>query len=154
MKPRAQREKGFALMAAVFILVTLAAISVYLMTISTGQLAAATQDEQASRAYQAARTGIEWGAYQLLRNSGVGFGANCTGGGGTASQTLSLGAMGVPGGTVSYFAEVTCNRVGSETEGGTPVSVYRVTVTGCNRATCGTADATYVERQLQLTLSL
>ena len=55
---------------------------------------------------------------------------------------------------MSYFAEVTCNRVGSESEGGTPVSVYRVTVTGCNRSPCGTADATYVERQLQLTLSL
>jgi MSHA biogenesis protein MshP len=149
-----RRETGFALMAAVFMLVTLAAISVYLLTISTGQLAAATQDEQATRAYQAARAGVEWGAYQLLRNSGVGFGQACTGVAGTATQTLSLGAMGGPAGAASHFAVVTCNRVGNETEAGTAVSVYLVTVTGCNRATCGTADATYVERQLQLTLSL
>lgn len=152
MKPRPPGARGFALMAAVFILVTLASISVYLLTISTGQLAATTQDEQAARAYQAARSGIDWGAYQVLRNSGVGFGAACTGGG-TASQTLSLGPSGGPTGATAYFAEVACNRVGSETEAGEAVSVYRLTVTGCNRSPCGTADATYVERQLQLTLS-
>lgn len=154
-------------MAAIFILVTLATISLYLFTISTGQLLATTQDEQATRAYQAARTGIDWGAYQLLRNSGVGFGATCTGGGGAASQTLALGVMGGPtGATTAYFAEIVCTRVGNEVEAGMPVTVYLLKVTGCNRPTCspapgtpvpiyaGTADPLYVERQLQLTVSL
>lgn len=54
-------------MAALFIIVTLAAIGTYLLTVSTGQVAAATQDEQGARAYQAARAGIEWGAYQVLK---------------------------------------------------------------------------------------
>ena len=143
-------QRGFALMAALFILVTLTAIGVYLLTISTGQLGAAAQDEQAARAYQAARTGIDWGAYQLLRNDTGAFGAACTGAG-TASQQLALGALGGPAG--AYYAEVGCSRIGNETEGGATVTVFRLTATGCNRSPCGTPDATYVERQLQLALS-
>lgn len=157
MKRFVRKSTGFALMAALFIVVTLVAISVYLLTISTGQLAAATQDEQAARAYQAARTGIEWGAYQVLRNSGAGFGASCTGGG-SPSQTLPLGDFGTGSATVAYFAQVACSRVGVETEGGVSVSIYRITATGCNRSPCTPdptppPDSTYVERQLQLTLA-
>ena len=134
-----RRCRGFALMMAVFMIVTLAAIGVYLLTISTGQLEAATQDEQGARAYQAARTGVDWGAFQLLRNS------SCT-----ASQTLSL-TQGLSG----FYAEVACQQVGTETEGTTPVTVYRITVTGCNNSPCAPASVgpTYVERQLQLTIT-
>lgn len=157
MKARLSRKYGFALMAALFIIVTLAAIGVYLLTISTGQVAAATQDEQSARAYQAARTGVEWGAYQLLRNSAAGFGSTCTTAG-TASQTLSLGALGSGSATVGYFAEVSCTRIATEAEAAVQVEVYRLSVTGCNRSPCTPApavpaDALYVERQLQLTLA-
>lgn len=157
MKARSSRKNGFALMAALFIIVTLAAIGVYLLTISTGQVAAATQDEQSARAYQAARTGVEWGAYQVLRNSAVGFGATCTTAG-AASQTLSLGAFGTGSATVGYFAEVNCSRIATEAEAGVTVEVYRLAVTGCNRSPCTPApavpaDPLYVERQLQLTLT-
>lgn len=152
MKCGRKSALGFALMAAIFILVTLASISVYLLTISAGQLAAGTQDEQASRAYQAARAGIDWGAFQLLRNSAGVFATACSGG--ATSQTLSLGPIGGPAGAISYWSEVACTRIASQTEGGLPVTVYRLTVTGCNRSACGAADATYVERQLQLTVSL
>ena len=48
------RCRGFALMLAVFMIVTLAAIGVYLVTVSTGQTQAVSQDEQGVRAYQAA----------------------------------------------------------------------------------------------------
>src|SRR6185369_891014 len=64
-----RRGRGFALMLAVFLIVTLAAIGVYVLTVSTGQVAAASQDEQATRAYQAARAGIERGIYQVLISS-------------------------------------------------------------------------------------
>lgn len=125
-------------MAALFIIVTLAAIGVYLLTVSTGQLAAGAQDEQAARAYQAARTGIEWGAYQVLINS------NCAAG----TQTLSL-----PQG---FIAQVSCASSAAESEGSMQITGYTVTATGCNNpGGCGAANtaATYVERQLQLTLS-
>lgn len=133
----ARSQRGFALMAALFIIVTLAAIGAYLLTVSTGQLAAAAQDEQASRAYQAARTGIEWGAYQVLINS------SCVAG----PQTLTL-----PQG---FISQVSCSASAAETEGSRQITGYTVTATGCNAGSCGSANtaATYVERQLQLTLA-
>jgi len=147
----AQSCRGFALMMAVFMIVTLAAIAVYLLTMSTGQLEAVTQDEQATRAYQAARTGVDWGTYQALVNTGSGFATTCAAGGAPNTQNLILQQ-----GLTGFRTEVTCQRVGSETEAGFPIVVYRLTVIGCNHspAACGTSvDPTYVERQLQLTLA-
>ena len=135
-------------MMAIFLLVSLAAIGVYLLTISNAQVEAGVQDEQGARAYQAARTGIDWGAYQVLRNPGSAFATTCAGGA-PASQTITL-AQGLAG----FFVEVACLRVGNETEGAVTVRVYRITATGCNRSPCGgVIGPTYVERQLQLTLT-
>jgi MSHA biogenesis protein MshP len=148
----ARSGRGFALMAAIFVLVVLAAIGVYLLTVSTGQVAAAAQDEQGTRAYQAARAGVEWGAYQVLRNSSGTFAATtCPAGGNT---TLSLGTLGAPAGAATFAATVACSRT-VESEGGVNnVRIYVITATGCNRAGCpNTPDATYVERQLQLVVS-
>jgi MSHA biogenesis protein MshP len=150
---------GFALMMAIFIIVTLAAIGVYLLTISTGQLEAATQDEQGARAYQAAHAGVDWGAFQLLCNPSnpncnrpaSAFFSACTGAG-SSSKTLTL-AQGLSG----FCAQVDCSKVGSESEGGVTIDVYRITATGFNLPTAGcgagTVGPTYVERQLQLTLT-
>lgn len=133
---------GFALMAALFIIVTLAAIGTYLLTISTGQVAAASQDEQGARAYQAARAGIDWGAYEVL------IASSCA-----ATQTIQLQPGG--GGLSGFWVQVQCVVLDTESDGSTPVNVYRITATGCNRSTCGptNTDAYYVERQLQLTLA-
>jgi MSHA biogenesis protein MshP len=133
-------DRGFALMMAIFIIITLAAIGTYLLTISTGQLEAAIQDEQGARAYQAARAGLDWGAYQRLRNS------SCT-----LLQPLTF----TPPGLAGFRAEVACVLLVTETEGTTPVNVYRITSTGCNSSPCGPANtgATYVERQLELILT-
>lgn len=141
---------GFVLMAALFLIVTFAAIGAYLVTVSTGQIEAATQDEQGARAYQAARTGIDWGAYQVLMNPAGAFAATtCTTP--AASQTLPLGTFGGPGG--SFQVVVSCTRT-TETEAGNTVQVYIVTATGCNQAPCTAAgDPTYVERQLQLVVA-
>jgi MSHA biogenesis protein MshP len=129
-------QRGFALMAALFIIVTLAAIGLYLLTVSAGQVAAASQDEQAARAYQAARTGIEWGAYEIL------IAGSCP-----ASQNLALAQ--------NFKVEIVCEAAPAESEGSASITTYKVTATGCNDATCPPAaiPATYVERRLQLTLS-
>ena len=145
-------------MAALFLMVTLAAVGLYLVTISTGQVEAATQDEQAARAYLAARAGIDWGAFQTLRNSTVppanaaDFGPTCKSAN-AASATLDLGTLGAPVGAESFRATVSCTRT-TETEGGVTVEIYVLVATGCNRSSCpGTPDSTYVERQLQLLLT-
>jgi MSHA biogenesis protein MshP len=143
---------GFALMAAIFILVVLSAIAMYLLTVSTGQVAAITQDEQATRAYQAARAGVEWGAFQILRNPSGTFAATTCPAGGSTPLPGSLGTLGAPGGA-TFSATVSCSRT-VDSEAGSALRIYVLTSNGCNRATCpNTPDATYVERQLQLVLT-
>ena len=147
------RARGVALIAALFILVVLSAIAVYLLTISTGQVVAVTQDEQATRAYQAARAGLEWGAFQVLRNSSGTFAATtCPAAG---STTLALGTLGAPAGAATFSATVECSRT-VESEGGVNVGIYLLKATGCNNPSpnCpGAVNAAYVERQLQLTIT-
>jgi MSHA biogenesis protein MshP len=139
MRPSLHRARGFALIMALFVVVSLAAIAAYLLTVSNVQVESGVMDEQGARAYQAARAGLEWGAYQVLRNS------TCPAG--TTSIALPLDLSG-------FRAEVTCVSFGTETEGGTSVSTFRITSTGCNSASCsGPPGPGYVERQLQLTLA-
>jgi len=136
-----RRRRGFALMLAVFLIVTLAAIGAYVLTISTGQMAAASQDEQATRAYQAARAGIERGIYQVLISS------NCA-----VPPSIPFTRPGLSG----FYAELTCLQVGiTETEGTASVKVYRITSKGCNASPCSpaTPTPTYVERELQVTVA-
>jgi MSHA biogenesis protein MshP len=137
------RQRGFALMLAIFLIITLAAIGLYLVTSSTAQNAAVVQDEQAAHAYQAARTGLEVAAYQLLRP----VTANCV-----PNQTLTLELLGTNN---QVYADVACTLVATETEGGATINVYRVTSTGCNATPCIPASpaATYVERQLTITIN-
>jgi MSHA biogenesis protein MshP len=135
-------------MLAVFMIVTLAAIGVYVLTISTGQVHATTQDEQAARAYQAARSGVDWAAYRLLQQNDT-----CA----SLNQTLTFAAP--ASWLIGFDAVVSCSTVGTETEGAITLTVYRISVTGCSPSPCTPAtattpgSATYVERQLQLTVT-
>ena len=59
-------QRGFSLVAAIFLLVILSALGVFMLSISTMQQTTSTQDLLGSQAYQAAKAGIEWGAYQVM----------------------------------------------------------------------------------------
>lgn len=52
---------GFAAIAALFLLVVLAALGVFMVSFSNTQQLTSAQDVQGSRAYWAARAGLEWG---------------------------------------------------------------------------------------------
>jgi len=139
MRSLPRRAKGFALILALFLIVSLAAIGAYLLTVSNAQVESGIMDEQSARAYQAARGGLEWGAYQVLQAG------NCWAGPAT---------MPFPADLANFSASVTCTDFTPETEGGAPVATFRITSTGCNAAACpGAAVPGYVERQLQLTVA-
>lgn len=129
-----RRARGFALVLALFLIVSIAGIALFLLAVSNVQVETGVMDEQAARAYQAARAGLDWGAYRVLRD-GV-----CPAG----TTTIPL---------FGFNAQVTCTSIGSESEGGSPVNMYRIVSTGCNASPCGTPTAGYVERQLQLTVA-
>ena len=55
------RQNGFAAVAAIFILLVLAALGAFMVSFSNTQQLNSAQDVQGSRAYWAARAGLEWG---------------------------------------------------------------------------------------------
>ncbi len=55
------RQNGFAAIAAIFLVVVLAALGGFMVTFSNTQQLTSAQDVQGSRAYWAARAGLEWG---------------------------------------------------------------------------------------------
>ncbi len=54
-------ERGFSMVAAIFLLVVLSALGTFMLTFSNTQHIASAQDIQGSRAYWAARAGLAWG---------------------------------------------------------------------------------------------
>lgn len=132
---------GFALPTAIFILIVLAALAVFLLATSNLQHGSSALDVQGVRAYQAARAGIEWAAYRALRDG------SCA-----ASNSLAL-----PGGLSGFTATVQCVQ-SAHSEAGTPVTIYRITSTACNQPSAGSCNPGlrgqfYVERQLQATVA-
>lgn len=141
--PASRVQSGFALVTGIFLVVVLAALGAFMLFVSGLMTSAGTLDVQGSRAYQAARAGIEFGAYQILRDPGGAFTTTCNGG--TATSNLTVG---------SFIASVTCTSSVGLTEGGSPVTAYRIVSNGCNAAACpGAVSATYVERELALSIT-
>ena len=129
---------GFLLPAAIFILVILAGLGAYALNITSIQQATSTQDVQGSRAYQAARSGVEWVAYQVLNPGNTAL-VNCP-----ASPTLL---------TIDNFSvTVSCSRSADYFEQGADhtIAMYDI-VSTAKFGTVGTPN--YIERQVQLTLS-
>jgi len=131
-------QNGFLLPAAIFILVILAALGAYALNITSIQQTTSTQDVQGARAYQAARAGIEWAAYQVLSPGTMAL-ASCP----ASPSTIAVD---------NFSVAVSCTRSADYFEQGSDhtIAIYDVTAT----ASFGTAGTTgYIERQIQVTLS-
>ncbi len=128
-------QRGFTLISAIFLLVVIAALGLFAVTISNIQQQSSVMDALGSRAYQAAKAGIEWGNYQITKNS-----ANCT----TLTQpTMPIGTQ-----LSAFTVSLTCS-VTTHTEGISTFSVYQLT----SIATTGVVgSASYFERQLQVAI--
>jgi MSHA biogenesis protein MshP len=132
------KQNGFLLPAAIFILVILAALGAYALNITSVQQSTSLQDTQGTRAYQAARTGVEWAAYQVLNPGNTAL-VNCP----ASSSTLNID---------NFVVTVTCNRSADYYEQGSDhtIAMYDITSTA-SFGIAGTLN--YIERQIQLTLS-
>jgi MSHA biogenesis protein MshP len=133
-------ESGFVLPTAIFLLVVLAALATYMVSLSRTSHISSALDIQGGRAYQAARAGIEWGAWQVVDPQALQPSpAPCP----ISPTTLTLT------GTMAGFAvTVSCSRT-LAADGADTIAIYQITST----AISGTADEMdYVERQIQATL--
>jgi MSHA biogenesis protein MshP len=138
---RNMKQRGFSLIMAVFLIVVLGGIAVFIGRVSTMQHHSSVLDEEGAMAYQAAKSGIEWGVYQAVE------GANyCVPSPDSAQFILALPVTLTS--TVNYTVTVTCTLTTSA-EGSTEVNVYQITATANNAAAGNFA----VERQLTATVS-
>ncbi len=142
-------QKAFALPTAIFLLVVLAALGAFMLLMSSVQHTTAAQDVQGTRAYQAARTGIEWGIYQIMKPENDNYNKTA---GFTVPYVCAAPMAGSPlaalGGTLAGFSvAVSCTQT-THNEGGNTIRVYQVTST----ATYGQAGTVgRVERQITAT---
>ncbi|MDO8988725.1 MAG: hypothetical protein Q7U91_03745 [Sideroxyarcus sp.] len=135
-------QKGFSIISAIFLLVVLAFLGAAMVTFSTNQHMSSAMDVIGTRAYQAARTGVEWGAYQVLRGGGAGACAGVLPPATFAGTTLN-----------GFTVTVTCvPTVASEvTATGGIVTVYDLTSTASQGGTPGSPG--YVERRIQVSIA-
>ena len=131
------RQSGFALVTAIFILVVLAGLGAAMVTISTSQHTTVALDIQSTRAYQSARAGIEWGAFQALQTP-LPTGFTCPL---LPAAPASYSMTPIAG----FTTTVTCNST-THSEGANTVTLYALTST----ATYGAVNTTdYIARQVQ-----
>lgn len=128
------RQAGFSIVTAIFLLVVLAALGAFIVTVSGVQHTTSALDVQGARAYQASRAGIEWGLHQVLRPVAA---PACFG-----PTTLTF-----PTGSIldGFTTTVQCTR-STATEGASTVDVYRIVSTAASGA-----GANRVEREIEVT---
>ena len=129
----------------IVILVVFGILATSLVVISTTQQVGSALDLQGVRAYHAARAGLEWGLYHVLR---TGFGG-CAG---IHGRVVTFG-----GNLGDFRATLTCTSTAHD-EGGATVTVYAISANACNDgASCPSAasplPATYVERELRVAVA-
>ena len=138
---RSRIQRGFTLVAAVFLIATLSLLSAYLMSLRVYQDTGLSLDALGTRAYAASRAGAEWGAYNSLRNGAC-----------APSTALALG------GTLAGFtATVLCSRA-TYSEAENTVAVDTIVANACNQPAAGNCPnpapgAYYVERQMTMTVA-
>ena len=152
---RAGPEAGFSAVTAIVILVILAVLGAAIVTITGTRSTSAALDVLGSRAYQAARAGIEWGAFQIRNRENT----NAAPPGPYTAQYVCPGpatSFGLGGELAGFTVTVQCTST-PYTEFGTLVTIYQLVATSCNipnGAACPNNTTTafkafnYVERQM------
>ena len=154
-------QRGFGIVTAIFLLVVLGLLGAFIVSVTVLQLSSQALDLQGVRAYQAARAGMEWGAFQVLDPNNTQNAASCAtpampacpGGG-----TTNLPAGTLAGSLSAFTVTIGCTRTVA-TEGNRDIWVYELVSTACNQptgASCpntGTPVAGYADRRITAVLS-
>jgi MSHA biogenesis protein MshP len=148
----AHPDTGFTLVSVLFILVVLAALGAAIANISMRQQLGSAAEVESARALQAARAGVEWAAFQVLRNPAPPAAAPA------CFSTTSFSAAGLSDFTIT----VSCTRTptsGTVSDGATALAFFQLVANACSSPSggacpnTGTPPTSYVERQLTWTVS-
>ena len=126
-------QRGFSLVAAMFLLVVLAALGAFAARIGTMQHQTAATALRAEQALEAARTGVEWAGRRAIDDGWCG------------TSTLNLTESGAAG----FSVNVQCTQ-STQTVGAKSINVYVIDVLA-EAGAYGGPD--YVSRRLQVKLT-
>lgn len=150
-------QRGFSIVSAIFLLVVLGVLGAAIVRFSGTQSITSAQDVQGSRAYHAARAGLEWGIYQVLAPDSAPPAPDSAAWPGMQACPVAVLAP-----IEGFAVTLTCERfpAGAVTGSGAPVYnesgdvrsiiVYQLTAKSSS-GTVGTVN--YVERQISATVS-
>ena len=128
-------QRGFTLVTAIFLLVVVAGLVVYMSNIRVAQQTTLLYGVQGARAMQAAHSGIEWGIYRSLADIACPAATSFT----------------IPDPALSRFnVSIDCNE-STHIEGMTTIKTYRLTAIATS-GSFGSID--YVQRRIQATVSI
>jgi MSHA biogenesis protein MshP len=146
-------QAGISLVTAIFLIVVLAALGAIVVTVSGLQHTSSAHDVMGAKAYQAARAGIEWGAYKVLQQAAPLGAGVCP----APSTPIPMPAgTDLTGLTVAVDCAVSNDDEGSRIGPGNSLEFYLVIATACNQPPCPNTTnpgPAYVERQLQATIA-
>lgn len=125
-------QRGFAAVAAIFLVVLLAALGAFMVTFSNSQQLSSAQDVQGTRAYWAARAGLEWAIVNI---------AVCT-------NPASTPMAGAPATINNYTMVISCS-FSTYTDAGNTVNIFLI----ASNASVGTVGAVgFIERNVSASL--
>lgn len=136
------RQCGFSLITAIFLLVVLAGLMTYMIRLSSIQHTTVVMGVQGARALQAARSAMDFAIDRALNSGGCG---SVT----TASPiTFTQPAL------QSFSVTLSCTS-SSHTEAAIPFDVFTLTAeaTAGNYLSAGVANPDYVSRRIRATVS-
>ena len=134
-----KKQKGFALVSAIFIMVILSLIGRYILSLSTLSNTTTQLSGLGAKAYYAAKSGLEWCTYKVAPPGSVGP-LTCP----ASKSTLTFKQGGLSG----LSTLVTC-RESVFTEYGISYKIFQINAIG-QYGTVGDAD--YVSRELYITV--
>jgi len=147
-RPHIRPARGVSLITAVFLIVLLAGLAAALVRVFGAQQAASAMDMLGSQAYQAARSGLEWGMFQQLRVQPPSVGC-------FPAKTFALPS---DGSLRNFSVTVSCvAKAGGNTAGDT-TNRWTITSVACNlppTSACPNSNpnSDYVQRSLQAELN-
>jgi MSHA biogenesis protein MshP len=141
---RIRDQKGFSLVAAIFLLVVVAGLVGFMLNLSTVQHATVAMSLRGAQALQAARTGLDYAAYRVLNAGGCG-----------ALATLDQAdwdASALDAFQVSFDCQS-----GVHNEGADSITVYQITATvrtvSANYSSGIYSNPDFVQRTVRATIS-
>jgi len=141
-----RHQSGFSLISAIFLLIVLAALGAYMVTIGGTNRATSTAALQGARAYQAARSGIDWAIYTITTAADqVTARTNCDNI--IEANNFTINTAGLNNFTVNTF----CNWTNHSQQGNNNVTVYSITSTATTGGNYGDPD--FVQRRITATIS-